>query len=278
MSFFRNKLVIIILLAALTALTHSCGSKKSVQSQEQTASARQQYNELTENIKEWQSVEVPFSMSLTAPKRISLSGRAKIVRGQAMELSLRMLGIEVARLVADNDSVLALYRIDKVYLAESIKAITSVMPSSMANLQDLLTGRPFILGGSSLAPDQSGQVELSSELNILTVIPKKQPKKLSYGFTATSSPDVYLSHFAAMAPENEVTVTADYTPYQGQTPAGNVAETITLAIDGKTLDASAKLTWKWRSAKWNSKTEIDRSVPANYHKISGQSLLKSLQK
>lgn len=278
MTVTRNKLIVFILLLFTLVALNSCGPKKDMPSQELSQSDKQLYDNLTKNLTEWNSTEVPFSMSLTEPQRLSLSGRARIVRGKSIELSIRMLGIEMGRIVISNDSVFALYRIDKVYLAENIKSISDVMPASLSNLQDMLLGRPFMLGDKTMPTSMSDKITIDTQLDIFTLTPRKQPDNLSYGFTATRSPEVSLSRFAAVAQEHGLAVTADYTPYKGITPAGPLAETTLLTIDSKTFKASAKLVWKWRSARWDTKFETNWTAPSSYQKISARSLLKSLQK
>lgn len=278
MTVVRNKpIVFILLILALTAL-NSCGPKKGMPSHELSQSDKQLFEELTKDLTGWESVEVPFSMSLTEPQRLSLSGRARIVYGKSIELSIRMLGIEVGRVVVNNDSVFALYRIDKVYLSENIESITNVMPATMANLQDMLIGQPFTLGGKTLSQSSVGSVILERELDIFSLTPKIQPDELSYGFTAKCAPDITLARFAAVTQQKSARVIADYTPYGELTPAGPLAETTSLSIECETLKVSAKLTWKWRNARWNTRIETDCTAPSSYHKISARSLLKSLHK
>ena len=61
-----------------------------------------------------------------------------------------MLGFEVARVWLTPDSVVAASRPKKVYLAESLSKLTSGLPINLDNLQDMLMGRPFIPGGSTV--------------------------------------------------------------------------------------------------------------------------------
>ncbi|WP_300935277.1 DUF4292 domain-containing protein [uncultured Muribaculum sp.] len=270
-----NKSLTCILIAML-AVMQACQPKKEIQGHIDGQTPTQQYYALTSPTAEWNSVEVPISFSLEKPQRISLSGRARIEQGKAIELSMRMIGIEVARLLIREDSLFAMYRLEKVYLAESVKSLTNRLPVSISNLQDMLIGRPFIIGASTMGPGNKKNVDLEYSLNSLTIIPQKQPKGMTYGFTANTGQEIYLSRFAALSDKKDITVTADYTPWTNTTPAGKVARTTLLDISAQKTKISAQISWKWQNAKWNTFNNISWQVPGNYRRINAEELLKNL--
>lgn len=270
------KPIITLILTILLFGLNSCHTKKSVQTDNQALSPSTLYKELTNTATDWKSVEVPFSVSLTEPTRISLSGRARFERGKAMELSLRMLGIEVARLLIRSDSIFALYRLDKIYLAENISSISSLLPANLENIQDLLIGQPFFLSGSTMKPTDIKSITFEDMADGILIIPKHQPNNLNYGFTATTRQKAFLSRFAIVAPLSNASVNADYTSYPDITPAGFLAETSTIEIISKKFSASARMTWKWKNAKWNNTADITWQAPLNYKRVTAESLIKSL--
>ncbi|MCM1021456.1 MAG: DUF4292 domain-containing protein [Muribaculum sp.] len=267
-----------ILSVAFILFLQSCGSKKDLATSGNNLTIEQQYAQLTSSISDWTSVDVPFSLSLTKPQRISLSGRARFVQGEAIDLSLKMLGIEVARIVIRTDSVFALYRIDRVFIAENIRSLTKIMPSSIANLQDLFLGRPFLIGGASLSQNDKIKVDLSTELSVMTIVPKKQSSEFTYGFVAGTNQTTFLTRFAAIAPSVPIEILVDYSPYNGATPAGVLAESTSLNIESGKTSVIAKMNWKWNNAKWNSTSAITWQIPSGYRKIPAAQLLKSLDK
>ncbi len=277
---FLNKPIITFTLATVMVTLllglNGCHTKKVVQSTEPELSSTALYKELTSNTMEWTSVEVPFSITLTDPTRISLTGRARFERDKSMELSLRMLGIEVARMLIRTDSIFALYRLDKIYLAEDITAISSVLPVNLDNIQDLLIGRPFFLSGTSMTASDIKGVNLGEVSDSISIVPKRQLPGLIYAFTAAQKPQISLTGFALDAPGAKVRVNAKYAPFQSMTPAGTLAETTSIDVISKKFSIAARLTWKWKSAKWNAPLDIIWQTPANYKRVTAESLMKSL--
>ncbi len=67
-------------------------------------------------------------------------------RDRSVHLSLRFLGMEVASLMVTQDGIFALYKLERLYFAESISDLLGGFPTTVGNVQDLLLGRAFILG------------------------------------------------------------------------------------------------------------------------------------
>ena len=88
-------------------------TKKEIQGSIDGQTPTQQYYALTSPTAEWNSVEVPISFSLEKATTHIFVRRARIEQGKAIELSMRMIGIEVARLLIREDSLFAMYRLEK---------------------------------------------------------------------------------------------------------------------------------------------------------------------
>lgn len=69
-----------------------------------------------------------MNVSLKLPKRISASGTMTMTRGKDISISMRVLGIEVATLYITGDSVIALDKWHKYYLAESVESLLGGCP------------------------------------------------------------------------------------------------------------------------------------------------------
>lgn len=98
--------------------------------------------EFPESFGAWTSLEVPVQVSVTSPKSLSIGGRASMVQGRELLISLRFIGFEVAQLYADCDSVFAVDKMHKWYVAESIDRLGARTGLTLADLQGYLLGRP----------------------------------------------------------------------------------------------------------------------------------------
>lgn len=95
----------------------------------------------TETEMRWNDIYVPVKLELTEPSRMSISGRAIMVRDQSIYLSLRMIGMEVATVYIDRDSIFATEKMHKQMLAVGFDdALGKRM--TIGELQSLLLGDP----------------------------------------------------------------------------------------------------------------------------------------
>lgn len=91
--------------------------------------------------KRWTDIYVPVKLELTEPSRMSISGRATMVRDESIYLSLRMIGMEVATVYIDRDSIFATEKMNKQMLAVGFEdALGKRM--TVGELQELLLGEP----------------------------------------------------------------------------------------------------------------------------------------
>lgn len=89
----------------------------------------------------WTDLYVPVKLELTEPSRMSISGRATIVRNKSIYLSLRMIGMEVATVYVDADSIFATEKMHRQMLAVGFdRALGKRL--TVGELQDLLLGEP----------------------------------------------------------------------------------------------------------------------------------------
>lgn len=89
----------------------------------------------------WHDVYLPVKVSLLQPASMSLSGRATMVRDSAVFVSMRVLGMEVATLYADRDSVIVLDKFHKYVYSEPLSAVTSRAGLTLGDIQEILLGR-----------------------------------------------------------------------------------------------------------------------------------------
>lgn len=230
---------------------------------------------VADNYRDWTDVTVPVTLSLEAPKRMSVSARARMVRGRCIDLSFRMLGFEVARVWFTPDSVVAASRPKKVYLAESLSDLTSGLPINLDNLQDLLMGRPFIPGGSTVSLADSANLYFDTASGSVRMLPRRQHPMADYGYVL-DIPAV-VTALGVIAEDRDMTFTASYTGPEPLTPAGNVMDNAALLVATPNADYAASVTWKWGSARWNGMITVDPPATAGLRRVTPSQLLKIIK-
>lgn len=223
----------------------------------------------------WTDVNVPVTLQLTSPTKISVSARARMVRNSCIDLSFRFFGMEVARVWISSDSIVAASRQKKVYLAESLATLTKNLPMNVGNLQDMLLGRPFILGGTTLSAENADEMYLDSADGSLRMMPRHQPAIAEYGYVL-DLPTV-VGAFAAVAADESVTFSATYAGVQS-TDAGNLADATELSVIAASgashANYAATLSWQWSSAKWNKALTVEPPTTDGLTCITPAQLLK----
>lgn len=89
---------------------------------------------------EWQNVVMPVRITLRSPKNISFSGRATMIRDSVINLSMRVLGMEVASVNVTADSVWFADRFHKYVFSESTQRVLGSHQLTMGQMQDILFG------------------------------------------------------------------------------------------------------------------------------------------
>ena len=113
-------------------------------------SCEDRYNAVVSSYGEWDMVSMPFQLWLELPEEKCISGRATMFRDENVQLSFRAMGMEVVYLYLSEDSVIAIDKINKLYIAEPLSEIVGATGITIGNIQDLLLGQAFKIGGERL--------------------------------------------------------------------------------------------------------------------------------
>ncbi len=273
----KYKLIVIFLIAA--AIMSGCRSSKNTSAGKQETSGQTTpgkgdgFARLTANYSTWNDVSLPVSIHLTQPSKFSISGRATMVRGKSIDISLRVLGFEMGRALITNDSAFVIIKPQRTYMAESLDELTKYVSFSTENIQDMLLGRPFLLGLPTMKADDKKSVKIEILENGMLITPRKQPSMANYGYAAGS--DDRLSKLIIVSTGTDI-FKADitYGGHAANTPAGAVASTTEIDIQTQKKPYAASLTWKWNNAKWNSGNKTEFSLPKDYRRVKASDLLK----
>ena len=243
-----KKLAYILLLAVVLA---GCRSQKQtvVPSSDSAGfaalSPKKQHEVVGKSFIPWQWAYIPANVALAEPASISGGGRLTMQRDSLIHLSLRVLGMEVAVLYADTDSVYAIDKFHKYYLAESLDRIMASSGLSLGDIQDMLLGQ-------ALPPANGSRMCTAT---------------LADGAVAALDFDLG---------RPDATLRCVY-PAHEPTPAGPVATSTEIygVKDDKKIAATIRL--NLGSARWNSPRRVDFSQPKGYKRIHFDALLKSLR-
>ncbi|WP_289760986.1 DUF4292 domain-containing protein [Duncaniella muris] len=229
-------------------------------------------NNLSDSYGTWSDVKIPLTLRLKSPKKISIGGTLTMQRDRSVHLSLRFLGMEVASLMVTQDSIFALYKLERLYFAESISDLLGGFPATVGNVQDLLLGRAFILGDTPLAPSRC---TLAGTPQNWTITPSGSPSGMSYAFTL-STPTGNLESLT-VTPATRKPLTAEYTDF-ATGPVGPFAATTLLTAAGGKTTLSAQLELNARRAEWNTGATKNWSTPKGYTRIKAADILKIVTK
>ncbi|MBR5673699.1 MAG: DUF4292 domain-containing protein [Muribaculaceae bacterium] len=267
----KNKIAILIMLAAMMT---ACGTfKKATNPDTTTPTTPEAYTDplatVMATLGDWQTMQTGGNIKLSAGSSFSSSIQVRMVRDQAIFISLRpMLGIEVGRLLITADSLYAVDKVHKRYIAEKVSLLTSGIPVTVSDVQDIFLGRPFIIGKGTLSEANKSEMAANYDNNCVTLVPRENYKGYGYTFTFNKS---NLITSLDIVPSGSTTAAyqVKYSDVKS-TAAGNIAHGINAnaTVDNKKMALS--LTYK--NIDWNENVKIDRSIPGGYSRMSARDL------
>ena len=191
-----------------------------------------------------------------------------MVRDEAIYISLRpMLGIEVGKLIITADSLYAVDKIHKRYIAEKVSILTSGIPVTVTDVQDIFLGRPFIIGKGTLSEALKSQVTASNDSPI--VLKAKESYK-GYGYSFSFDKNNRISSLDIVpAGSSAAAYQVKYSDVRG-TKAGNIAHAINVSASIEKKKMAFSLSYK--DIDWNGKIKIDKDIPSGYSRMSAKDL------
>lgn len=279
----KRILLLIAVLIPISVTLTGCGSKKGVAPAPTYTPAPVSALSITpaeckavlDGYGQWQKVKLPLNIRLRQPKSMSVSANATMERGKSIMISLRFIGMEVGVLYLTSDSILAIDKFNKVYVSEPLEPLLGGFPANISNVQDLLTGRPFLLGEDKPLATVADKFDFDTQSgdNTWSLIPKKFPKGVEYGFSFNpfSALSLLIVKAGSHSPVNILFGSPEVTPAGYMSPAVSIS-----AMLGKTA-VDASLEWNYGKARWNEGIDISKpSIPRGAERISAAKLLKSL--
>lgn len=271
-----------ILIACL--LLGACGSKKTVLGDNTVTNTaptpavmaiNAEKSKIANTYGAWNTMQTSGTISLGGSKSLSSSMTMKMVRGKSIYISVRPLGVlEVAKLVITGDTLIVVDKVHKRYLCENVKLITNGIPADVSTVQDIFLGRAFILGKGSYSNSLSADCGLEEkDGKIVLCPPKRVEEDFDYEFVFDKAYKILSASVSPIDSGGNDTYTVVYDKVK-KTVAGNVPQSLKMStvISG----SPAKLSLEYKDFKWNEEVKIDTSLPKNYDRMKGSSLLNLL--
>ena len=271
----KNKIAILIMLAAMMT---ACGTFKKATNNTDTTRTNtttpqgdytDPYDAVIATLGDWQTLQTGGNIKLNASNSFSSSIQMRMVRDQAIFISLRpILGIEVGRLLITADSLYAVDKVHQRYIAEKVSSLTSGIPLTVSDVQDIFLGRPFIIGKGTMNEGVKAGITVTREGNMVLLTPSEQYKGYGYTFTFDKNNRITSLDIVPVS-SGTAAFQVKYSDVKGTT-AGNIAHGINAnaTVDNKKMALS--LTYK--DIDWNGNVKIDRSIPGGYSRMSARDL------
>lgn len=269
-----------IAVAVMVALFTACGSHRKALTPEQlaTASVEDRFDAMVSSYKPWHSLSVPVKVELRSPSRLSLSGRAYMVKDSLVHVSMRVLGFEVAYMHVTRDSVYCVDKVHHLAVIEGIDRLSSNAGITLGQLQSLLIGRAIIPGQHGDLTRKSRNITLKSADNESDMWSMTAVSTGQYPYTCVYDVDPAVNQVSSVTVElpgrNPVAVSYQ-SPVECQLGYFPSSLSCDVTVASKRLDASLRYTTG--SLRINNADVPSFSRPgSNYRIIKAADLVKSL--
>ena len=274
----RNNILHFLAIITLAALAISCGTaKKATNTATDTGDSGQSTSTATVNplqtvittLGDWQTLQTGGNIKLSGSSSFSSSVQVRMIRDEAIYISLRpVLGIEVGKLLITADSLYAVDKVHKRYLAEKVSLLTSGIPVTVSDVQNIFLGRPFIIGKGTLNESLMPKVTIVHQGNKTGFSPTEGYKGYNYTFMFDNKGRISTLDIVP-AGSTTAAYQVKYSDVKS-TSAGNIAHDVSVDATVNKKKMALKLTYK--DIEWNGKVKIDRNLPSGYKRMSAADL------
>lgn len=280
---------------ALVAALSGCKSSRQATGQSAASENRQiavtqpeqasEISRIAASYSPWTDLSVPVKVTVTKPKKMSVSGTMTMAYGKAVSIKLRMLFIDVATVYIDNESITAVSAPAGIYYTETMERFTAATGLDLRDIQSLLLGQAFAPGKGTLTIADAPLFSVAaSDISVegasgITLTPKKQTQNISLIFNALvpdagleASPQIYGVDINAGANRLKCTYASPEITQAGLTAA---AMQIEGTVKKHALDVVISRTAE--KAKWNTGVSIAKpSIPSGARRVTTDQLLKKI--
>ena len=271
-----NGVIFLILCMAIS----SCGHRTSTSLYRQNGSLTgdEVRKDLIDDFPMWSSVYMPVRLKVSGPAQLSLSGRATMQRGEKLYVSFRMLGMEVASIYADKDSVFITDKYHKWLFAEDLGRLSERYGVTLSNLQDILLGRPALLGSDDITPANSNQfliTPITGGYGGYAVYSELKSIQYNYIVNRVNDDNIGLRVFSVTPPDRKSIecIYADPTA----TPAGWLPGMLSVSTPIGDMLLVVELMWGMTDAEWDTQRKINWRRPSGYREVNSTSVFRLMK-
>lgn len=225
-----------------------------------------------EAYRSWKTLYAPFSLRMESPASISLSGRATMVSGQAMLLSLRMFGFEGAVIYLDTDSAYVADKVNKYLAAMPMTTVREHTGLDLSDIQNLLLGRLVYPGRGAVSG--ASQIKSLFDRSDVALTPRKSTADADWQYTLTPDGGVAALTVTPRGIDPVKFTFADPVA----TTAGPVSTSVELSARSGKTQLAAGITWNMDRAEWNAAQSPRLPQFRGYTRISAAAVLEVLKK
>lgn len=290
MTMKRNiyRLVAAVFAAVLILALASCGSHRPTTVAGGTygeVSLDECFGNLAASYTPWNTMSAPLKIEISNPVRFSASGKAEMVKGQCISMVFRKIGIKVAELYVDPDSVMFVVKPLKIAYTESFARFSNRTGLTMDDLQSALLGQAFVPGRGTVAAGSLSEFTLAAadggaageEVVRWTMTPRRSSDEIYFTAVTPLPAGSAASRLEAVGVNVAGGVQFEYTDF-ASTGAGQIGSRVSLeaTFGGKTL--AGNLRWTADRADWNQPMTVGRpSIPADYRRLDTAGMLRIIQ-
>lgn len=223
----------------------------------------------------WTQLNLPLKVSLKSPDKLSLSGRIYMRRNHDIYVTLRVLGIEVANMYVNTDSIYVADKAHKYYLAEPIDKIFAGASLSIGDIQDALLGRAFINNRGTLSADMLNQVTVADgENNSWDITPQSKINgSISYSFRLSDSDNSMQSFTVDTGSKQYSCSYSDPTTIDGS----RFMQRMSISTKVGKTEIDATLALDFDNVKWEVPESARWRTPKNYRRINPRALSQAFK-
>lgn len=256
-----------------------CRSSKSIVDQSMLDYSSLTLNERLQEVAAancpWTQLNLPLKVSLKSPDKLSLSGRIYMRRNHDIYVTLRVLGIEVANMYVNTDSIYVADKAHKYYLAEPIDKIFAGASLSIGDIQDALLGRAFINNRGTLSADMLNQVTVADgENNSWDITPQSKINgSISYSFRLSDSDNSMQSFTVDTGSKQYSCSYSDPTTIDGS----RFMQRMSISTKVGKTEIDATLALDFDNVKWEVPESARWRTPKNYRRINPRALSQAFK-
>lgn len=273
------------IILSLAALSAACSSNRNVTSSQTPAGPGKSVpaiksevvTALGQTYTDWDTFYAPFTLRVSKPSAMNISGRATMIHGKSILLSMRMLGIEVATAYIDSDSAWVADKYHKNLCVVPLKSLSASTGLTISDVQDILLGRAFYPGRGTVNTAGSAQMLAESDRdgNYVMLSPRRISGNIDWHYTA----DISVPRLMSLEVSTDVAgpFVVSYPDCTRSAEAGTW--TTEARFEGKAagVNMAGSLIWDTGKAKWNDSRTAERPSYRGYRRMGVAEFLKSLK-